>query len=384
MPDLRGQLGFMPCQDVFRYLGNRRLSGTLTATRGAVEKKVVIHEGAAVSAASTDPREYLGQLLINGGYLSEEQFNLAYQTQLATRVPMGQILTMIGLVPEDMIQKALEVKVRETALDICDWRSGTFEFSAHAPTLRGGVTFAVSLLDLCVEADQRARAWVAFRKVLPTGDTRVELVPGRSPQVEAGSPDAHLFSLLQEGRTVDELLLDLHSTEYPLYRRLYALVQEGVVAVRVEGAEEPATQPEAWFPESTPVPKREGPAPVGELLSRARAALATGAFDEAADVAVRILDRGVDPLANEVLREAEAGRLKELKARFLAEKRIPLLLVDKGQIRGMPLSPPERYLLSRMDGVRELGSIVRVSPLRELDALRLVDRFVSQGMIRFT
>lgn len=382
MPDLRGQLGFMPCQDVFRYLGNRRLSGTLTAARGSVEKKVVIHEGAAVSAASTDPREYLGQLLINGGYLSEEQFNQAYQTQLATKVPMGQILTMIGLVPEEMIQQALEVKVRETALDICDWRSGTFEFSAHAPTARGGVPYAIPLLDLCVEAEQRARAWVAFRKVLPSGDTRVELVPGMATMAPS-SPDAHLFTLLEGGRTIDELLLDLHSTEYPLYRRLYALVQEGIVVAHIEGAEA-AAQPEAWFPEYTPAPKREGPAPIAELLSRARAALEAGSFDEAADVASRILDRGVEPLAADVLKQAEAGRLEELKSKLLSEKKVPVLLVDKGQIRGMPLSPPERYLLSRMDGSRQLAAIVRVSPLRELDALRLVDRFVSQGMVRFT
>lgn len=383
MPDLRGQLGFMPCQDVFRYLGNRRLSGTLTASKGAVEKKVVIHEGSAVSAASTDPREYLGQLLINGGFLSEEQFNQAYQTQLATKVPMGQILTMIGLVPEEMIQKALEVKVRETALDICDWRSGTFEFSAHAPTLRGGVPYAIPLLDLCVEADQRARAWIAFRKVLPDGDTRIELVPGRAPPVPRGSLDERLFSLLEGGCTIDELLLSLHSTEYPLYRRLYALVQEGIVAVRREGAEA-AAQPEAWFPEQTPVPRREAPAPIAELLARARAALAAGSFDEATEVASRILDRGGEPLAVEVLKEAEGARLAELKKKLLSEKRVPLLLVDRGQIRGMPLSPPERYLLSRIDGARELGAIVRVSPLRELDALRLVDRFLSQGMIRFT
>lgn len=381
MPDLSGNLGFMPCRDLFRYLGNRRLSGTLTTRRGSVEKRVVLHEGTAVSAASTDPREYLGQILINGGHLTEDQFNRAYQTQIETGVPLGQILTMIGLVGEEEVRRALSVKIRETALELCDWRSGDFEFSAHAPTLQGGVPYAVPLLDIWQESEQRVRTWTAMRRLLPSGDTRLELVPGSRPKVEPGSPEARLFELLAEGHSIDEMVLDLHATEYALYQRLYALVQEGVV--RFQSEDGPSELPESWFPEQTPPPRRAPQATPGELVQKARAALLSGDAAEAAELAARALDRAPDPAASDLLKQAEAKLLVELRGELLATKRVPLLSVERNQVKGMPLTPPERYLLARMDGTRDLGSIVRVSPLRELDALRLVKRFAGDGMIRF-
>jgi len=376
----------MPCRDLFRYLGNRRLSGTLTAWRSGVEKKVVIHEGAAVSAASTDPREYLGQILINGGHLTDEQFDRAYKTQLETKVPLGQILTMIGLVPEDVVRRALAVKVRETALDLCDWRSGEFSFASHAPTLQGGVPHHVQLLELCQESEARARAWTAIRRLLPSGELFVEPVPGAPVTYAKGSPEARLLAEIGGGRTIDELLSQLHATEYSVYQRLYTMVQEGVLrAIRDPAATRvPAgTQVEAWFPEETPAPPREPAPSPGELLERARAALAEGSFAEAAELAARSLERGSEPAANEILQMAEGKLLAQLRDELLGQRRIPALVVDKAQIKAMPLSPPERYLLARMDGVRELGSVVRVAPLREVDALRLVKRFAREGLIRF-
>lgn len=384
MSDLRGNFGFMPCRDLFRYLGNRRLSGTLTARRNGVEKSVVVHEGAAVSAASTDPREYLGQILINSGHLTEEEFEKAYRTQLETKVPIGQILAMIGLVPEEVVRRALAVKIRETALDLCDWRTGEFTFSAHAPTLQGGVPQAVSLLELAQESEARSRAWVAFRRLIPSGDTRLERMPGVDPRAwNAGSAEQRILELLATPRTVDDLSRDLHAAEYSLYQRLYSLIQEGAIRVAAGSpASAAAEDPDTWFPDATPAPQREPPLSVAQLLDRARDALAAGSLAEAADLAARAADKG-DPRGTELLKQAEERLLAQLRKELLANPRVPFLTVDRQQIKAMPLNPPERYLLSRMDGVRQLGSVVRVAPMRELDALRLVKRLHRDGVIRF-
>lgn len=378
MSDLRGQLGFMPVRDLFRYLGNRRLSGSLVVQRGGIEKRVVVHEGAAVSAASTDKREYLGQILINAGLLTAEQFDEAYRTQLETRVPLGQILVMIGLVPEEEIRKALAIKVRETALDLCEWRTGEFEFVSQAPTLQKGVPFAVPLLELCRESEARARTWSAMRRVLPSGATRVEVVAGARSDAPPGSLPARILECAQQRPTIDQIGEALHATDWALYQTLYALVEEGAIRV-ADGAEPP--RPESWFPDPTPPPREEASA--SELLERARIALQDGAFGEAVDLAVRAIERGADPAAAAVLEEAEGRLLVQLREDLLARTLVPTLVADKGQIRSMPFTPPERYLLARMNGKRKLGAVVRVAPLREVDALRAIKRFAREGLIRF-
>jgi hypothetical protein len=60
---------------------------------------------------------------------------------------------------------------------------------------------------------------------------------------------------------------------------------------------------------------------------------------------------------------------------------VPRLKVSTGLVRQMPLSAPERYLLSRIDGLRTVEAIVQVSPIHELDALRCFKGFVEQGLI---
>src|SRR5262245_62058608 len=101
MKGLAGDFGTMPLKEVVVFLGNRRASGTLSFHRAHVRKQVVLQEGSIVNASSTEPREYLGQFLINMGHLTEEQVHKAFQTQRETKVFLGRILVMIGLVPEE-------------------------------------------------------------------------------------------------------------------------------------------------------------------------------------------------------------------------------------------------------------------------------------------
>jgi hypothetical protein len=58
--------------------------------------------------------------------------------------------------------------------------------------------------------------------------------------------------------------------------------------------------------------------------------------------------------------------------------------VSAAQLKTMQLSSPERYLLSRIDGKRDLGSIIGLSPLKELDALKYLQGFVDNGMVKLT
>ncbi len=54
------------------------------------------------------------------------------------------------------------------------------------------------------------------------------------------------------------------------------------------------------------------------------------------------------------------------------------------KVKEMSLSAPEKYLLSRIDGTRDIQAIVHVSPLQELEALKLFRRFVDDGLVKLT
>ena len=374
MRGLLGDLGTMPLRDLVAYLGNRKATGTLLVERGEERHQVLIRDGSVVQASTNAPREYLAQFLLNMGMISEDEYTAAFQQQQVTKVALGKILVDSGKVPEDAIRNALSLKFREALLGCFDWTDGRFTFTPGeaAPAL-DGLDVAVSLLDIHRESDLRQTAWRAIREVFPTGRVRLRLDRAQlASEPEPGSLDDKLYRLIEDGATVDDIGLALHSTDFFLYQRLYALFKLAAVSV---------------LPSESPTVPTQVPTVLGaeqgseEILRHAQAFYASGNVADAAALARRAYEVSPSPQTANFLRQAETALGEQLKKELFGQGRVPVLQVAPADLRGMPLTAPERYLLSRIDGVRTVEAIVQVSPIHELDALRCFRGFVDQGLI---
>ncbi|HZJ55654.1 MAG TPA: DUF4388 domain-containing protein, partial [Myxococcaceae bacterium] len=336
--------------------------------------QVVIREGAVIQAGSNAPREYLAQFLMNMGMITEDEYTQAFQQQLATKVALGKILVDSGKVPEDAVRNALSLKFREALLGCFDWTDGRFTFTpGEASTPVQGLDVSVSLLDVHREADLRQTAWRAIREVFPTGRVRLRIAREQlAGPPEPGSLDDRLYALIEEGATIDDLVLGLHSTDFFLYQRLFALHRLGAISVlATESPTVPTAVPEVLGSEQGP----------DEILRAAQAFYTSGNVADAAALARRAYEVSPSAQTANFLRQAEAALADQLKSELVHGGKVPSLKVSAGLIRKMPLSAPERYLLSRIDGQRTVEAIVQVSPIHELDALRCFKGFVDQGLI---
>ena len=374
MRGLLGDLATMPLRDLVAYLGNRKATGTLVVERPDERHQVVLRDGSVIQAGSNAPREYLAQFLMNMGMITEDEYTHAFLQQLATTVALGKILVDSGKVPEDAIRNALSLKFREALLGCFGWSDGRFTFTpGDAPTPVQGLDVAVSLLDVHREADLRQTAWRAIREVFPTGRVRLRLDRDQlAGSPEPGSLDDRLYALIDEGATIDELVLALHSTDFFLYQRLFALHRLGAVTV---------------LPSESPTVETEVPDVLGteqgpdEILRAAEAFYAQGGIADAAALARRAYEMSPSATTANFLRQAEAALADQLKTELVHGGKVPHLKVSPAVVREMPLTAPERYLLSRIDGPRTVEAIVQVSPIHELDALRCFKGFVEQGLI---
>ena len=376
MEGLAGDLGTMPIPDLLLYLGNRSLTGTLVCERGSVKKSVSVRGGEVINAASNDPREYLGQFLINFGHISEDQLTKAFQTQSETKVFLGRILVMIGLVSEDILKQVLAIKIRETTLSLCRWKAGNFRFARGVlPPEQEGIAVQVGLLDIYREAEFRDTAWEAMLQVFPHGGLSLRVDEAKIPkELSSTSLDGQLFELMREGHLIDEISLRLHATDFHLYQRLYALFRQGLIAP----TEPSRSTAEGALPSNAELGEEVG---VPDILRHARDFIAKRLFADAEVLAARAVELTHSAEAQGVLRDAEAGLLEQLRVELLAGPRVPELAVAQNQLRGLELSPQERYLLSRIDGARDLRAIIRVSPIREIDALKSFRKFVESKLI---
>jgi len=359
----------MPLVELVELLARRRVTGALTCERGAVRKTVHLRDGNAVGAASTDPREFLGQLLINFGHLKEEQLAKAFKTQQETHIRLGKVLAMVGLVPSPTVREVLDIKIRETLLDVFRWDSGTFGVDDDPPAPQDEeLAVSVPLVEILQEAEFRTTAWEAFRAQFPSGSASLLIDEDRIPaSARDDTIDGKLLMLAVQGKTIDEIGLALHSTEFHLYQRLYALARQGVLRAA-----------------AAPVGSPEAPGDMlaaAESVDRARQLLAEGRVEDAEQAASQALSLAPGAeAARQVLHDAREALSTSLRS-ALDRHWVPVLRLSSAEIGALHLDSAEKYLLSRCDGRRDLGQIAQVAPLDELEVLKAFRRFLLSNVI---
>ncbi len=382
MQGIQGDLQTMSVTDLLLFLLEKKLKGTIRCAQGPREKSVVVVDGHAVMASSNDAREYLGQFLINFGHLTEEQLDDAFETQRQTKVYLGRILTMIDLVTEPELETVLQLKIRETVLSLTEWTHGTFHFDRDVlPDLGPGVQVSVPVNNIRDEAEFRRTAWTSMRQVFPRGSDFLEIDRSKLAPDHNNPLDNRILELAEQGESIDGIGLHLHATDFALYQRLFSLSRLGVLEPReaLEG-DEPL---DVEVVELDSIPEVMGEAAnLDTLIEQVRTFLEKGLFQEAEQLARTVA--ALDPANAELqalVKETETGLLAELRESLLRATVTPKMIKNPDTVEGLRLSAAERYLLKRFDGTRSLRQVIRVSPIRELDALKLIRRFVDSGVV---
>ncbi|NBD13514.1 MULTISPECIES: DUF4388 domain-containing protein [Corallococcus] len=387
-----GDFSTMPLKDLVVHLGNRRATGTLNVERGDVRKQLLLRDGHVITASSNQPREYFGQFLINQGHLTEDQLERAFATQAETHILLGKILIMTGTVSEATVRTTLSHKFREMLLDAFTWEEGGFDFRATdvAPELEG-LDVSVDLLDVHREGEFRETAWQAIRAVFPSGSVRLEVDERKLTDRKAGSMDERIVQFARDGLSIDGIALALHATDFFLYQRLYALYRQDALKVSDEA---PLPAPDPGAPTVVVVEDDDDDLPSGgvigsesssdEVLQAARLFLDAGNLRDGEALARRAHEISPSEHTAKLLRDAETRLLVELRKALMEPSRVPALRVSPAHLKTLPLTSPERYLLSRIDGRRDVAAIVHVSPLQELEALKFFQGFVDTELVKLT
>ena len=375
MRGLAGDFATMPLKDLVVYLWNRQATGQLVLEYRGVHKEVLLENGAIYNASSNLPREYVGQYLINLGHITEDQFHRAYATQNETKVFLGRILEMIGAVSRETLEVVLSTKFRETILDAFNWVEGSFRFEqGKKPPQPDGIRVDVPLIEVHKESDFRVQAWNLMRQTFPSGACTLSLLEHNLVEPpKPGSIDEKMFATIGAGQTIDEMALKLHATDYFLYNRLYAYFHMGALQVHEPSGPQLDIGVDLGL----------GDSPTAEqLLANARTFFEKTNFRDAWTLAKR--SNEVTPTLDAALlmREIDVAWLPALRADFVSSGKVPGMLIGPEQLAKLTLTAPERYLLSRVDGKRDVENILRIAPLREFEALVAFDRFLTQKWIR--
>jgi len=123
---------------------------------------------------------------------------------------------------------------------------------------------------------------------------------------------------------------------------------------------------------------------VVSMLTAAQNALRGKDFDKTQRLlkAAQNLDPN-HPKVRSAIKGAEAVILADLHAQGLNGKRVPKIKKPVEEITQMNFTPNEGFILSRINGQWDIGSLMKISPIREPDAMLIFYRLWKDGIIAF-
>ena len=369
---LSGNLNTMSFGDLLQFISANQSTGTLQIRQGQILKMIFFEKGRVISSSSSDPKDYLGHFLVSQGIITEEELRIAMEIQRSSKMMLGKILVMGGKVKEDDMVRFLQMKTEETIYTLFLWDEGEFTFYADEFVNRIFVRISLDPQSMIFEGVLRRDEWERMRKSFPTNNVVLGDVRKSYWLLDETDPQTRLiYSQVDGRRTIEDIATAVHGVEYTVCRVLFALFEAGYLQIsRV--AEAPV--------ESR---LRGGDHSMSQLLSEAKQKLLKGRSEEALD-----LLREIEPQSGEyhsevvpLIDQAEKDTIRDMYAQHLSPDKIPHVIVPFEELGTVQLTPQEGFILSRLDGIWDVRSIVSITPMKEVEALRLLKRLIDRGIV---
>src|SRR5207245_10225866 len=81
------------------------------------------------------------------------------------------------------------------------------------------------------------------------------------------------------------------------------------------------------------------------------------------------------------IKRSESAILSDLRGQGLHDSKVPRVAKALEEITQMNFTPNEGFMLSRINGQWDLGSLIKISPIREPDAMLIFYKLWRDGII---
>src|SRR5262245_46307356 len=341
---VQGNLATMSLAEILQWLGNARKTGSLSIERNKVEKRILVREGRVIACSSQEPADLLGHYLVSRGRISEDDLRSALAAHQAERIHLGKILVTSGALAEDELLRCLEDKTQEAIFGLFEWNDAEFRFTDDETGDPNVYEVDLRVEDILLRGAQRWDELQRIRAVF--NDPGIVLKrTARIPPAEVlrNKMARRIFESVNGDRTVAEILLHAHGSEYIVTKFLHELFRAGVFEIaEVRKVEEPAAVETAGGAVAVPqaraaVAVAAPPSPAVKVevddLEVARRLLSRGEFDAALDIldgAYRL--QSGDEALRRLLVEAEAAFVEKAYCHFLPPNKIVVLARDVGTL----------------------------------------------------
>jgi hypothetical protein len=365
---IAGNLDTMQLADIVHWVSSGVHTGTLVVSSAGIEKSLYFKNGQIISCASSDPKEFLGHFLVSRGMITEQDLASAMARQDRHRELLGKILVDQGSISQADLERMLRLKAEEAIYELFRWSDGEFYFIENVLPGHDLVPISLDANGVILEGTRRKDEWRLIDEVIPD----VACVPVAVADLLEGETDearSAVLRLVDDDRSVEDICLQTHSSEFFVCEILLRKVGEGKVKVVRPRFHQQAEEP--------PVTSAEA------LLDGARQRLLEGEYEQ---VLRHLRAAGSLEPDNAGLIQSIREVENEIRAQFELEgvdpAAVPVIKRPLGELRSINVSPQEGFILSRITGEDDISSIEKISPLPELEARLVFWRLLKAGHIQ--
>jgi hypothetical protein len=368
---ITGNLKTMQLGELLQWLSLGSKTGTLLIDGHGIEKRVYFQDGRIASTSSSAEREYLGHFLVSHGFITEEELKMAMEVQEESQILLGKILVMINAIAEADLLRLMKKKAEESIYDVFLWPEGDFEFVDGQMPDQKMVPLALDVTGIIMEGTRRYDEWQLIRQRVPDSSVVPEIV--RPLDMEVLSDREKLIVPYIDGqRSIEEVALQTHNAEFTVSKLISEGLRTGTMRL-LESRPLPPVMPALAATGSE----------VEHFLQRGRAQIKD---DPQAAYRMFKVAHELDPTdgrATEAIREAEREIKAALQNDGISGEKIPEIAISMQHLTDRPLSPHEGFVLSRINGQWDVKSIMKISPMKELEVLMIFDKFLKDGVIHW-
>ena len=227
-----GNLRSMSLPDLLQWASVNKKTGVLELERNKICKRISFRNGRIVACSSDDPPSRLGQFLLSRGKVTKEQLREALARQESTGENLGMIFQEMGVLTHTDVEAHVAAKAEENIYGLFDWTDAVFRFhedAAHDPFI---IEVDLAVQDVVLKGIQRFDDLQRLRDVF----TSSGIVLARSdkptpPEVGTSAMAKRVLESVNGKRTLAEILLHAHASEFLVLKFLYSLLRNGVVQI---------------------------------------------------------------------------------------------------------------------------------------------------------
>ena len=352
---LTGTLDAMSLGDLLQWISTSRKSGVLTVTRGKTRLQLAVGGSRVLGAYSNEPPLLLGQFLLARGKLDEVTLHDALARQETTGEHLGKVLSELGAVSEEELERYVVLKAEETIFSMLDWTEAVFKFDTNVDLDPRMVRMDHGIDELMLRGAQRQDEMAKIRTVLGDGVVLCRTETELPETAHNSQMAARIYDAVDGRRTLKDILLHTRAPDYFAMKLLYELHRAGVLGIKNVQESEPE------------------PGSFQAIQKAAMKMLNEGQFAGAVSLltaSIKVFpDNGE---LKQALAEAEGRFLEHVYASQLSPSSVPHLIVplEIVQLRE-DLGPNERFIVDlALAGTWSVKAMTRIAPLHEVDVVR--------------